>query len=86
MTYGSDIIHFSGFMHFIGFTNISNELLYSQPNPTSGGFLCLQRHSKVYFQLLRLIPVTENPCTAVSRIILHSRIISKFFNQRLDNG
>ncbi|RHR59537.1 hypothetical protein DWW90_08435 [Parabacteroides sp. AF17-28] len=73
-------------MHSIGLTNTPNELLYPQTNPTSGGFLCLQRHSKIYFQLLRDFPVTENPCTAVGRIILRSRIISKFFNRRLDDG
>ena len=47
--------------------------------------MCLQRHSKIYFQLLRDFPVAENPCTAVGRIIFRSQIISKFFNQRLDN-
>ena len=43
--------------------------------------MCPQRHSKIYFQLLRLIPVTENPCTAVGRIILRSRIISGFLKE-----
>lgn len=52
-------------MHSIGLTDTPSELLYSQTNLTSGGFVCPRRHSKMSFQLLRLIPVTENPCTAV---------------------
>ncbi|RGN78457.1 hypothetical protein DXB40_21375 [Bacteroides sp. 4_1_36] len=76
----------SRWMYSIGSTDTQSELLHSEINPTGGGFLCPQRHSKIYFQLLRLIPVTENPCTAVGRIILRSRIISGFFNRRLDNG
>lgn len=52
-------------MHFIGLTDTPKELLHSLTNPTSGGIVCPRRHSKMSFQLLRLIPVTENPCTAV---------------------
>lgn len=55
----------SRWMHFIGLTDTPKELLHSLTNPTKGGFVCPRRHSKIYFQLLRLIPVTENPCTAV---------------------
>ncbi|NBH90654.1 hypothetical protein D3Z41_18595, partial [Parabacteroides distasonis] len=73
-------------IYSIGLTDIPNELLYSQTNPTGGGFLCPQRHSKVCFQLLGCSGVTENPCTAVGRIILRGRIISGFLNQRLNNG
>ncbi|WP_289191875.1 hypothetical protein, partial [Bacteroides acidifaciens] len=76
----------SRWIYSIGLTDIPNELLYSQTNPTGGGFLCPQRHSKVYFQLPECFRVTENPSTAVGRIILHSRIISGFLNQRLNNG
>lgn len=53
-------------MHFIGLTDTPSELLYSQTNPTNGGFVCPRRHSKMSFQLLRYFPVTENPCTVVS--------------------
>ena len=52
-------------MHSIGLTDIPNELLYSQTNPTGGGFVCPRRHSKMSFQLLRYFPVTEKSCTAV---------------------
>ncbi|MBT9870798.1 hypothetical protein GPK99_18795 [Phocaeicola vulgatus] len=76
----------SRWMYSIGSTDTQSELLHSEINPTGGGFLCPQRHSKVYFQLLECFRVTENPSTAVGRIILRSRIISGFLNQRLNNG
>ena len=75
----------SRWMHSIGSTDTQSELLHSEINPTGGGFLCPQRHSKVCFQLLGCSGVTENPCTAVGRIILRSRIISIFLYQRLDS-
>ncbi|MBT9666626.1 hypothetical protein GPK97_19375 [Parabacteroides distasonis] len=76
----------SRWMYSIGSTDTQSELLHSEINPTGGGFLCPQRHSKVCFQLLGYSGVTENPCTAVGRIILQSRIISGFLNQRLNKG
>ncbi len=76
----------SRWMHSIGSTDTQSELLHSEINPTGGGFLCPQRHSKVYFQLLGYPGVTENPCTAVGGIILRSRIILGFLNQKLGNG
>ena len=42
-------------MHSIGSTDIPNELLYSQTNPTNGGFVCPQRHSKMSFQPLKTV-------------------------------
>ena len=41
----------SEWMHSIGSTDTQSELLHSEINPTGGGFLCPQRHSKIYFQL-----------------------------------
>ncbi|RHI09235.1 hypothetical protein DW182_08065 [Bacteroides sp. AM16-24] len=43
----------SRWMHSIGLTDIPNELLHSQTNPTGGGFVCPQRHSKFMFRAAR---------------------------------
>ncbi len=49
----------SRWMYSIGSTDTQSELLHSEINPTVGGFLCPQRHSKVYFQLPECFRVTE---------------------------
>ncbi|RGZ24779.1 hypothetical protein DXA01_12615 [Bacteroides caccae] len=58
----------SRWMHSIGSTDTQSELLHSEINPTGGGFLCPQRHSKFVFRAYRnrLLPL-RNSVEATSR-------------------
>lgn len=47
-------------IYFTGLTDTLDELLHSETNPTGGGFLCLQRHSKVCFELLKILRTAQN--------------------------